>query len=169
MQPKRQPNGRASRAPHVVLVGALLACLALAGLVGCEEQPVDRDPEAVVAEFIDRMRRVHGDPEAGRRAYDLLWTDAKRNLAERAKRASALTGRKVGPEEMIAPSYFALRFRPKHYASRQEGDWAVVTVTGETPSTDSHAIKCVREDGEWRVALEMPPLPPIQQRPDGGE
>ena len=146
----------------------VVAVLAL-GVVqtGCEAEAKDSTPERVVQEFIDRMQRVHGDRRTARLAYELLWVDARRNLAERAKRASAVAGREIAPEEMIAPSHFALAYRPKKFTARTDGDWSEVTVTGEAPATQRHTIKCVREDGHWRVVLELPPLPPIQRRPEG--
>ena len=67
---------------------------------------------------------------------------------------------------MIAPSRFALRFKPRHYESRTSGDWAIVSVTSDAPEAERQEIKCVREDGSWRVVLEIPPLPPIQKRPE---
>ena len=137
-------------------------------LTGCEAEANDSTPERVVQEFMDRMQRVHGDTHAARLAYELLWSDARRNLAERAKRASAVAGREIAPEEMIAPSHFSLAYRPKKLSSRVDGDWAEVTVSGEASSAPPHVVKCVREDGHWRVVLELPPLPPIQRRPDGG-
>jgi hypothetical protein len=149
-----------------LLAAALLAATMLAG-GACQREPMDAQPARVVREFIERMQRVHGDPRSARAAYDLLWAEAKYNLGERAKRASALSGRKVAPEEMLAPSRFSLRFTPTKYAAEVSGDWAVVTVTGEAPG-QRHQIKCVREDGAWRVVLEVPPLPPIQRRADGG-
>jgi len=142
------------------------AVLGVVALSACQNEPVDARPERVVEEFANRMQRVHGDPKAAREAYDLLWADARRNLAERAKRASAVAGRKIAPEEMIAPSRFALRFKPRHYESRTSGDWAIVSVTSDAPEAERQEIKCVREDGSWRVVLEIPPLPPIQKRPE---
>jgi len=88
-------------------------------------------------------------------------------LAERAKRASAVAGREIAPEEMIAPSHFSLAYRPKKLTARTDGDWSEVTVRGEA-SAQPHVVKCVREDGRWRVVLELPLLPPIQRRPEGG-
>ena len=82
------------------------------------------------------------------------------NLAERAKRASAVSGRKMAPEEMLAPSRFSLRFKPRHYQARIQGQWAVVTITGEAP------VRLSLEELSRRVVLELPPLPPIQKRPD---
>lgn len=148
------------------LASALLA-LSLFPL-GCEAEAKDSTPERVVQEFMDRMQRVHGDPHAARLAYELLWVDARRNLAERAKRASAVAGREIAPEEMLAPSHFSLAYRPKKLSARTDLDWAEVTVTGESNATQPHVVKCVREDGRWRVVLELPPLPPIQRRSDGG-
>src|SRR4051812_19164414 len=145
------------------------ACLVL-GLaqVGCDPEAKDSTPERVVQEFMDRMQRVHGDPHAARLAYELLWADARRNLAERAKRASAVAGREIAPEEMIAPSHFVLAYTPKKLTSRSDGDWAEVTVLGESNGAPPRIVKCVREDGHWRVVLELPLLPPIQRRLDGG-
>ena len=147
--------------------GRWLGAVALV-LGGCEHEPIDARPEVVVEELIERMQRVHDDPKAARAAYDLLWSEAKQDLAERAKRASAVTGRQVGPEEMIAPSRFALRFPPRHYSAVVQGDWATVTVTGEVPATQRVTLRCAREDGGWRVVLELPPLSPIQSRSDAG-
>lgn len=134
----------------------------------CEREQVDTHPEQVVKEFVARMRRVHGDPKNARAAYELLWSEARSNLAERAKRSSAIAGREVAPEEMLAPSRFSLNIEPKRYTARVSGDWALVTVTGgDGPSTREHQVRCVREDGRWRVVLEIPPLAPIQVRKEG--
>ena len=144
----------------------LVATPFVATLVGCEEEASDGEPERVVSEFILRMQRVHGVRKAARAAYDLLWNDARRNLAERAKRASDVAGREIAPEEMLPPSRFSLHHKPRHFEMRVDGDWAEVAVTGEDGAVDR--VKCVREDGKWRVVLELPPLPPIEHRLDGG-
>jgi hypothetical protein len=130
----------------------------------CTSEPVDGSPDRTVEEFVLRMQRVHGDPKTARPAFELLWSEAKRNLAERAKRASSVVGRKIAPEEMLAPSRFALRFTPRRYEGRIDGDWAIVTISGEIADSQRHDVKCVREDGSWRVVLDLPPLPPIQKR-----
>jgi hypothetical protein len=153
--------GRKFRVAGALLLGCLTE-------LGCEAEAKDATPARVVQEFIERMQRVHGDPRAARLAYELLWVDARRNLAERAKRASAVAGREIAPEEMLAPSHFSLAYRPKKLTARTDGDWSEVTITGETNASQPHLVKCVREDGHWRVVLELPPLSPIQRRFDGG-
>ena len=50
-------------------------------VLGCREESSDIEPDRVVAEFITRMQRVHGDRKAARAAYELLWSDARRNAA----------------------------------------------------------------------------------------
>ncbi len=145
---------------------ALLSLLPLACVLACREEPSDLEPDRLVAEFIQRMRRVHGDRKAARAAHDLLWSEAQRNLAERAKRASDVAGREIAPEEMLPPSRFSLHREPLRYEARVDGDWAEVVVISEGGT--SHRVKCVREDGNWRVVLELPPLAPIERRLDGG-
>lgn len=132
----------------------------------CRTRPMNESPERVVEEFIDRMRRVHGDRKSARAAFDLLWSEARENLTERAKRASALVGQKVAPEEMLAPSRFSLQFEPKHYTSQTQGGWAEVTVTGEAPESQRRSVTLVRENNQWRIVLKLPPLPPIRRRLD---
>jgi hypothetical protein len=148
------------------LISRRLALVCALLLAGCEEEGSDSEPDRLVAEFIQRMQRVHGDRKAARAAYDLLWSDARRNLAERAKRASDVAGREIAPEEMLPPSRFTLNHKASHYDARVDGDWAEVTVTGDDKT--AARVKCVREDGKWRVVLELPPLPPIERRLDGG-
>lgn len=128
-----------------------------------------RHARGVVEEFIVRMERVHGDRHRARAAYELLWSEAKANLAERAKRASAVAGRAVAPEEMLAPSHFSLRFRPRRYTTRQQGNWAAVTAIGAVPHTQREEIRCVLEADRWRVMLDVPGLPPIQTRASAEE
>jgi hypothetical protein len=146
---------------------AVSAAIAFAAFA-CRGEAPDARPEMVVEHFVEQMQRVHGDGRAARSAYDLLWSEAKKNLVERAKRASAVAGHTIGPEEMIAPSRFSLNYKPKRYVATTEGDWAVVTAVGEGPGEQRKQIHCVREDAGWRVVLELPPLPPIQRRPDAG-
>jgi hypothetical protein len=137
-------------------------------VIGCDREAADERPERVVEEFITRMQRVHGEQGAAREAYDLLWSEAQANLAERAKRATAVSGRKIAPEEMLVPSRFTPEFKPRHYEARVEGQWAVVSVEGEGPTPPRREVKCVLEEGHWRVVLELPALPPIQKRSDAG-
>ena len=135
----------------------------------CDSGPVALGPAEAVREFVERMQRVHGNPEDARAAYELLWSEARKNLGERAKRASAASGQQVAPEEMLAPSRFSLSFQPKNYiVERLEGSWAEVMVSGESPSRETTKVRCVQEDGNWRVVLELPALAPIQTRVDAG-
>jgi hypothetical protein len=142
---------------HVALALALF-------LSSCREPPVDADPARAVEAFIDRMRAVHGDPDKAELAVRLLTQEARANLEERAARASAAAGRPVSPGEMLAPSRFSLEFEPVDYRTETRGRWSRVTVLGANPAEERAVVHCFREEQGWRVAIEPPPLPLIEQR-----
>ena len=144
-------------------LGGLLA-LSLLGASACREREED-SPERAVQEFVDRMQRVHGDAEKSKAAFELLAAEARANLEERAKRASAAVGQVVRPEEMLAPSRFYLSFTPRSWSTREGAGWAIVTAFGES-ARERKEIRCLREDDRWKVVLDLPDLPPIERRQD---
>lgn len=146
---------------------SLIAACALGLVAACSHTPPDATPEGAVREFIERMERVDGDPERARAAYELLSASTRENLIERARRASHASGRPMKPEEMLAPSRFVLLFRPHQMQARITGNRAVVDVTGMDPNVDRAQVPLVREDGRWRVELDLPTLPPVEMRPTG--
>lgn len=146
------------------LTRTLALCCAM-GLWGCQESDTTPPgPDAVLLQFTNAMRQVHGKPEAGDEAASLVWKPARDNLKERARRASALSGRELSAGELIVPSWFALYVSPERVEARIDGDWAEVTVFGSTG--ESAQARCIREEDGWKVALELPPLAPIRVRED---
>jgi hypothetical protein len=135
---------------------------------GCSRKPPDGAPEAVVRELLDDMERAEGDPSALHGALELLSEATQANLAERARRASAATGRTVPAEEMLAPARFALRFQPRQMHVHLVGDRALVDIVGIDPDSDRAQVTCVSEAGRWRVDITLPVLPATERRPDAG-
>lgn len=141
---------------------ATLMALAAVSVCGCTRHEPDETPEGAVREWIDRMQ-ASGEREPEAKAIAMLSKQARANLDERAERASAAIGRKLLAEEMIVPWRFSLRFSPQQMKSRIGGDRAVVEAIGADP-TERASVPCVREDGHWRVDLQLPPLPLIEKR-----
>jgi hypothetical protein len=138
--------------------------LAIALLIACDKgDSQGHTPASVVQDFVEAMGSVHGEPERAKAAYNLLWSHAQENLKERAATASALLGRVVEPEEMIAPSQFSLQFAPKHYLTVLHGDWAEVTVQN---GSAQRVVRCINEQGAWKVVVDFPPPRPIERRRD---
>lgn len=133
----------------------------------CSRKPPDATPEGAVRELLDLIDRVDGEPAQARAVYELLSARTRTSLIERAKRASAASGRSVMPEEMLAPARFSLRFEPRKMHAHVAGDRAVVDVVGIDPDTDRAEVPCVLELGRWRIEIPLPPLAPVEHRPGG--
>lgn len=145
----------------IVIVGL---CSASALSSGCAPRPANATPEGAVREFIDRMRAVGGEPAAAKAVFAVFSKRTRQNLAERAQRYSAASGKTIGPEAMIVPSRFTIRFEPQRMTSTVVGSHALVEVIG-LKSDERAKITCTFEDEGWRVDLELPPLPAVQVRP----
>jgi hypothetical protein len=137
-------------------------------LSACGSRAPSATPEGTVREFVERMRRVQGDPADAKAAYELLSKGAQANLKARAERYGAASGKAIAPEAMIVPSRFFLRFEPQRYRARISGSHALVELQGLLPEERAQ-IPCVFEEDGWRLDLQMPPLPPIQTRPRDNE
>jgi hypothetical protein len=148
-------------------VKALVLAVAIGVLTllpGCGTRAANATPEGAVREFVERMRRVQGDPADAKAAFDLLSNSAKANLKARAERYSAASGKAIAPEAMIVPSFFLLRFEPERYYAKIAGTYALVEAQGLLPEERAQ-IPCVFEDEVWRLDLQIPPPAPIQTRP----
>lgn len=135
-------------------------------LAGCSRSAPDATPEGALRLFIEKMETSADDPSAMKEAYGLLGPRARANLKERAERASRGQGKRFEPHEMLAEARFGLRFRTKAMTTRVEGDEANVEVSGEGPD-EKATVKCVRENGAWRVELDLPDVNKPERR-DGG-
>lgn len=137
------------------------ACFS-AGSTACDAQNEQTGPAQVAQAFVSTMKQVHGDQEHAEAAFEMLWEPARKNLRERARRASALSGRELHPGELLVPSWFALHIDPVRVEERVDEPWANVVLFDD--EGQSSTARLVLEEGEWRVALELPPLPPIRKR-----
>ena len=163
----RPSGGSCGRAVQAFSVWLALATLVVFGATsGCDSRVESQGPEEVVREFLTRMAQVHGNPADAKLAYELMWSKARQNLGERAKRASAAAGRQVAPEEMIAPSRFSMAFVPQTYQlGRRQRDLAEVIVSAEQPSSRSEKVWVrLEDDGQWRVVVRLPAVSPISKR-----
>jgi hypothetical protein len=145
----------------------LVLCGLLLALPGCRRDP-QATPEGALTAWVSAMNASRSDLSARRRAYDLLAEPARTSLTERAARASQLSGREIEPWEMLAPGRFAMRFPldPERLRARVKGDRAVVVAHGH--GDDRAEVPMVRENGQWRVDLELPAMEPIRADADGG-
>jgi hypothetical protein len=159
----RTANSARSARVVVAVQRALLVALFVV-LAACSRKPPQATPEGAVRELVERMRRLQGDPADAKAVFELLSSKARSNLAARAQRYGAASGKTIAPEAMLVASRFVVRFEPQRFASRTAGAYALVEVTGAS-AAERAAIPCLFEEGVWRVDLALPPLPPVQKRP----
>jgi hypothetical protein len=148
--------------------GALFAGILLAAQLSCEHPAPDATPEGAGRELLDRLERAEANPVEVHAVYQLLSASTRTSLDERARRASSAIGRPMSGADMIAPSRFALHFKPRQMHAHIEGDRSVVEVVGIAAAIDHASVPCVLEGGRWRVEIAPPPLYPTEFRPDGG-
>ncbi len=162
-----RPRGYA--APGCAVMHRILALLLVTvALAGCGRRAPNATPDGAVRELVERLRHVHGDPGDAKAAYALLSRRAQQNLVARAQRYSAASGKAIGPEAMIAPSRFLVRFEPQRYVAQVSGSYARVDVLGLLTG-DRAQVPCIFEDAAWRVDLGLPPLHSVQVRPGSGQ
>jgi hypothetical protein len=145
-------------------VGAIAIAL---GIVACSRPAPEETPDGVVRAWLEHMEDSQDDPKEAREAYRLMGPAAHANLADRAVRASQMQGRRTEPYDLFAAGFFGLKFRPHSMRAIVVGDRATVEVMGDR-GAEHAAVVCVREGGVWRVEPELPPLPPLSMRGDGG-
>lgn len=142
--------------PRLLPVGILVACL-VGGGAGCGRAPVDATPEGALDAFLSACEDVGRDPQAPARAYALLSRESRKALELRAQRGTAVTGRPMTPEQMLAPGFGPIRFEvSKTTTTFADRDHATVEVFGPDPQTQHAKIPLVREGAVFRIALSIP-------------
>lgn len=133
-------------------------------LGGCQEELPNATPEGAVRELAEHLRQLDGSNAEAEKAFALLSIETKENLQLRAERYSAASGKHIAPHRMIAPASFRESFYGQRYESEISGTQALVRVRGLV-ETDEAVVRCVYEDGGWRVHVPLPPLPGVVVRP----
>jgi hypothetical protein len=142
--------------------------LALAGLLlalgsGCSRKAPNATPEGAVRELVIALRQVDGDPSRAKIAFELLSKETRDNLVTRAERYGAASGKRIAPEQMIAPASFLEHFEARELKATITGRYAVVRAAGLLDDERAE-IPCVFEDGSWHVRIELPVLSPVEVR-----
>ncbi|HEX7479903.1 MAG TPA: hypothetical protein VF331_19025 [Polyangiales bacterium] len=151
---------------HRWLTRLAIACAlasASPGLLACGGGP-DASPVGVVSHFLEAMDRSSVDDQALEEAYALLDQGAQHALTLRAQQAALLGGHTFQPWLMLARGRFRLRFAPAEHGgmrARVNGDRAIVSVASDDGSAKAD-VPVVRESGQWRVQLAIPPLTHVE-------
>jgi len=137
--------------------------LALA-LAACQRARPEEQPDTAVRELLENLRGPALDQTRTKAIYGLLSNRARANLQARAARYTDASGKTIGPEAMLAPPS-ALAFEARRFrVLRRDDTTADVEVAGLLPG-ERAVLRCVKEDGTWRVDLSLPPPPAVVYRP----
>lgn len=129
---------------------ALLALAVAASLAGCAK-PTD-DPAKAFRLFVDRVQAQDTDG-----AWELLSRDSQGALTDLVKRRSAESGGAIpaDPKEAVFGSAALARPIEKVEVAEASDRRAILNVTH--PGGESQQVTMVREEGGWRLDLDVPP------------
>jgi hypothetical protein len=133
---------------------------AAGGWFGCSPGPANTTAEGAVRAFVELVVHFHGNPDQAKEIFSMLSERGRQNLLTRAERYGAASGRTIAPAAMLVPARVALHFSPRSYTAQVEGKFAMVDVRG-VGSGQRAQIPCAYEEGEWRVDVVLPELPPM--------
>lgn len=153
-----------------MVVVRIATALALLALLGCDARRVDATPESTVRELTERLRELHGDKDSASAAFELLSSATKESLTIRARRYGAASGKNIAPAAMLAPASYLERWPAHEMNTTIVGAHAMVELRGRT-ADERAEVRCVYEDGGWRVVIDLPLLPDVRVSPreDGPE
>lgn len=132
--------------PLSLVFAAAVAC------AGCRKEA--EDPGRATLLFLEDLRHADEDLERAKRALAALPEATRKDLDERAKRASVVLGRRVEPTELVVDAFVVTRFEPLRTTSEVHGDRAVVELFGANEAVEHGRLTCVREGDRW--AIEIP-------------
>jgi hypothetical protein len=129
-------------------------CLLLLLSVGCAPDPRDLGPTEALTTFLTAIDRSTHAPDQRKLAFDWLDHKSQEALAERARLANSLAGRKLAPWEMLVPGRLAFAgqgIAGVRMTANVQGDDATVSLLLDKPTE----VSMKREQGRWRVVLGL--------------
>jgi hypothetical protein len=145
----------------------IAATVAIA-LLGCGGPPTDESPSGALRLFFESVATAQqatgrSRVEALEQAYGLLDARSRDRLDERSRATAALGAREHAAYEMLAAYPTRGAEVPTRAASFREAagaDADHATVTVRLAEDRSVEVPMVREDGAWRVVLDVPEIEP---------
>jgi hypothetical protein len=134
----------------------VLLAFTLALLCACAPDPSDLGPTEALGAFLTAVERSTHAPEQRKLAYEWIDTQSQGTLAERARLANSLAGRKLQAWEMLVPgrvSFAGQSIAGVRMTADVEGDRATVSI--HIDKGDPVEVPMVREQGRWRVVLGL--------------
>jgi hypothetical protein len=125
--------------------------LACASVAACRKE--SPDPARTVLSLVDDVRRADEDPERAKHVVASLPAATRRDLDERAKRASIILGRRVEPTELVADAFVVTRFDPVRTTTTIRNDRATVELFGANEAVEHARVTCILDGDHWAVEL----------------